>query len=175
MLFFPPAPLTPGVPTAIAGTPDMDEAPEGSVDESTGAEHPVSVAPTVRATILVVEDDPATREVTRRLLQRHGFRILEAEHGGAALVVLGSGDTPVDLVLTDVMMPGMSGVDLAARIGERWPDLPVLLMSGYSDAEIRAKGALGRQRSLIEKPFTASGLLKAVDAAFTATSAAPAR
>jgi signal transduction histidine kinase/ActR/RegA family two-component response regulator len=176
MLFFPPAALTPGVHTVVAGTPDTDDAPEGSVDERTGTEHPAGAAPAVRATILVVEDDPATREVTRRLLQRHGFRILEAEHGGAALVVLGSGDTPVDLVLTDVMMPGMSGVDLAARIGKRWPDLPVLLMSGYSDAEIRAKGALGRQRSLIEKPFTASGLLKAVDAAFAAaTPPAPAR
>ncbi len=120
------------------------------------------------ATILVVEDDTSTRAVTRRLLERNGFTIVEAEHAGAALAALGSGTVPVDLVLTDVMMPGMSGVDLAARIGERWPAMPVLLMTGYSDAEIRAKGALGRQRSLIEKPFTAAGLLAAVDEALRA-------
>jgi nitrogen-specific signal transduction histidine kinase/CheY-like chemotaxis protein len=168
MLYFPPAVVTPSASATSAESPESGDTAVGTVDAAIGTEHPAGAGDAVRATILVVEDDPATREVTRRLLQRHGFRILEAEHGGAALVVLGSGDTPVDLVLTDVMMPGMSGVDLAARIGERWPDLPVLLMSGYSDAEIRAKGALGRQRSLIEKPFTASGLLKAVEAAFAA-------
>jgi two-component system cell cycle sensor histidine kinase/response regulator CckA len=117
------------------------------------------------ATVLVVEDDPATREVTRRLLERSGYRILEAQDANAALVRLGDTAGAVDLVLTDVMMPGLSGVELAARIGERWPRMPVLMMSGYSDAEIRQKGALGRQRSLIEKPFTAAGLLTAVETA----------
>lgn len=126
---------------------------------------PDAAAVIPRATILIVEDDPATLEVTRRLLQRSGFRILEAEHAGAALATLGNEQEHVDLVLTDVMMPGMSGVELASRIGERWPTLPVVMMSGYSDAEVRAKGALGRQRSLIEKPFTAAGLLSAVEAA----------
>ncbi len=118
-----------------------------------------------RATVLVVEDDAGTLEVTRRLLERSGFRIRAAEHAGAALAVLGREHAEIDLVLTDVMMPGMSGVELAARIGERWPALPVVMMSGYSDAEVRAKGALGRQRSLIEKPFTAAGLLSTVEAA----------
>ena len=163
-------------PAASALMPESPALVETRTEGGTFTERPAGADAGLRATILVVEDDPATREVTRRLLQRHRCRILEAEHGGAALAVLGSGDTAVDLVLSDVMMPGMSGVDLAARIGERWPELPVLLMSGYSDAEVRAKGALGRQRMLIEKPFTAAGLLKAVDAALaTATPPAPAR
>ena len=115
------------------------------------------------ATVLVVEDDPATREVTRRLLERGGYRVVEAEHAGVALAKLGSNPGMMDMVLTDVMMPGMSGVDLTSRVAERWPTLPVLMMSGYSDAEVRAKGAFGRQVSLIEKPFTAAGLLSAVE------------
>jgi signal transduction histidine kinase/CheY-like chemotaxis protein len=178
MLYFPPLVGPAGAPTA-GGTDVAGEMPGSGTtipDDTASYAAPAAVV-IPRGTILVVEDDAATRDVTRRLLQRHGFRILEAEHGGAALVALGSGHIPVDLVLTDVMMPGMSGVDLAARIGDRWPDLPVLLMSGYSDAEIRAKGPLGRQRSLIEKPFTASGLLRAVEAALAdaATRTAPAR
>ena len=119
------------------------------------------------ATILVVEDDRATREVTRRLLEHAGYRIMEAEHAGLALARLAREADSIDLVLTDVMMPGMSGVDLATRIGERWPAIPVVLMSGYSDSEIRAEGALGRQRSLVEKPFTAAGLVFAVQRALT--------
>jgi two-component system cell cycle sensor histidine kinase/response regulator CckA len=151
-LYFPPAE---GVATAIEQTPTSMYA---VATNNGNSRSPI-------ATVLVVEDDPATREVTRRLLERSGYRILEAEHANAALAKLGNNAGTVDLVLTDVMMPGMSGVDLAARISDRWPALPVLMMSGYSDSEVRAKGALGRQRSLIEKPFTAAGLLNAVEGA----------
>lgn len=115
-----------------------------------------------RGTILLVEDDPATREVARRLLARQGFNVLQAERGAEALATLDREAERVDLVLTDVMMPGMSGVDLAETIAARWPNLPVLLMSGYSDAEIRDKGKLGRELALVEKPFTSAALLEAI-------------
>ncbi|HET8771823.1 MAG TPA: ATP-binding protein [Gemmatimonadaceae bacterium] len=153
---------------AIEGTGGREPVP---VTESDTFPAPITAAATngavrrPRATVLVVEDDPGTLEVTRQLLERSGFRIRAAEHASAALAVLAREHAEINLVVTDVMMPGMSGVELAARIGERWPAMPVVMMSGYSDAEVRAKGALGRQRSLIEKPFTAAGLLSTVESA----------
>jgi signal transduction histidine kinase/CheY-like chemotaxis protein len=129
---------------------------------------------TVSGTILLVEDDPATREVTRRILVRHGFTVVIAHHGGEALALMTRGVKDVKLVVSDVMMPTMDGVELATRLAERWPALPVLLMSGYSDAELRSRADQVRRVRLIEKPFTSATLLEAVNAAI-ATSRAGAR
>jgi CheY-like chemotaxis protein len=114
------------------------------------------------ATILLVEDDPATREVTRRVLTRGGYLVVEARDGVEGLEVLESGTTQVDLVLTDLMMPRMSGGELFARAAELYPDLPVLVMSGYADVDVRGTGTLDRSRQFLEKPFTASALLRFV-------------
>jgi signal transduction histidine kinase/ActR/RegA family two-component response regulator len=116
---------------------------------------------TVSGTILLVEDDAGTREVTRRILTRHGYSVVIAHHGGEALALMTRGLKDVRLVISDVMMPTMDGVELANRLAQRWPELPVLLMSGYSDADVRARADQVRKVTMLEKPFTSATLLEA--------------
>jgi CheY-like chemotaxis protein len=75
------------------------------------------------------------------------------------------GHAQPDLVLTDLMMPGIGGTELARRLRERWPELPVLFMSGYSVEDLLRQGAIGAERAIIQKPFTPDGLVRNVAAA----------
>lgn len=135
--------------------------------EVAGAADPIARTPTPpvleeSGTVLLVEDDPATREVAKRLLERHGFDTILAADGRKAIELLEQQHARIRLVLSDVMMPGMNGIELAALIGKRWPAMPVLLMSGYTDAELHEHGDAGIRRPLIEKPFTSAALLDAM-------------
>jgi signal transduction histidine kinase/CheY-like chemotaxis protein len=123
-------------------------------------------------TILLVEDDPATREVTRRVLARGGYAVVEATNGVEGLEVLATDTTRVDLVLTDLMMPRMSGAELFERVGALYPGLPVLLMSGYAEVDVHGASALDRSQQFLEKPFTASALLTFVGNALAVARAA---
>ncbi|MDO8500570.1 MAG: PAS domain-containing protein [Gemmatimonadaceae bacterium] len=114
---------------------------------------PCTIRPDLRdTTILVVEDDPAVRELIRKTLAAEGYRILEAENGLVALGLLEQREKPVDLVLTDVVMPGMSGRSLADRVGQLYPELKILFMSGYSS--IADKEVLDFGVYFLEKPFS---------------------
>jgi CheY-like chemotaxis protein len=77
------------------------------------------------------------------------------------------GNEPPDLVLTDMMMPGIGGAELARRLRERWPALPILFMSGYSVDDLRRQGAIGLERIIIQKPFTPEVLVRNVAAALS--------
>jgi PAS domain S-box-containing protein len=110
------------------------------------------------ATILVVEDEDAIRTLTHRILTRHGYRVVEAATPADALRL----DVTPDLVLTDVVMPGMSGKALSDRLREVTPDLPVLFMSGYTDNVMDRYGLDAAGDSLVHKPFNAQQLLAAV-------------
>jgi nitrogen-specific signal transduction histidine kinase/CheY-like chemotaxis protein len=117
------------------------------------------------ATILIVEDDVAVRSSVRRLLERHDYRVLEAPCGSQALIVLA--ESAVDLVISDMVMPEMSGLELRQRLRELRPNLPVLLMSGYSEEAITRLGSPGSLGPLLEKPFTVQGILRKVRDALT--------
>jgi PAS domain S-box-containing protein len=116
------------------------------------------------ATILVVDDEAAVRAIAARILSRHGFRVVQATEGAAALQMIEQHGPP-QLVLTDLMMPGIGGAELARRVKERWPALPILFMSGYSIEELHRQGAIGADGDLIQKPFTPGGLVASVAAA----------
>jgi two-component system cell cycle sensor histidine kinase/response regulator CckA len=120
----------------------------------------------IGATILLVEDEPAVRAIAARSLEHGGFRVLQAS-GGAAALELMEGNEPPDLVLTDMMMPGIGGAELARRLRERWPALPILFMSGYSVDDLRRQGAIGLERIIIQKPFTPEVLVRNVAAALS--------
>jgi signal transduction histidine kinase/CheY-like chemotaxis protein len=109
--------------------------------------------------ILLVEDDEATRGVTARILQDRGFVVRTAHDGAAALLALHSGPLP-DIVVSDLMMPGVDGAELAAHIHRNWPHLPVVLMSGYADVELAS--AAVEAEVMLEKPFTARAILDAI-------------
>ncbi len=116
-------------------------------------------------TLLVVEDEPTLRRLAERVLTRAGYRVCTAGDGAAALVLLEAHGDSVDLLLTDVVMPGMSGQQLARKVTERFGDLRVLFMSGYTDgAMVDDGGLLAQDVSLLEKPFREAVLLQAVRA-----------
>jgi PAS domain S-box-containing protein len=123
---------------------------------------------TAGATILLVEDDLAVRTAVRRLLERQGYHILEAGSGSQALGVLAESPQAIDLVVSDMVMPEMSGLDLRQRLREMRPKLPVLLMSGYSEEAITRLGSAAALGPLIEKPFTVQGILQKVREALSA-------
>jgi two-component system, cell cycle sensor histidine kinase and response regulator CckA len=118
------------------------------------------------ATILLVEDEPAVRAIAARSLEHGGFRVLQAPGGADALDLTDRHGQP-DLVLTDLMMPGMGGAELARRLRERWPAIPVLFMSGYALEDVLGKGAAGFEAPMLQKPFTPNALLRSVAAALT--------
>ena len=108
-------------------------------------------------TILVVEDQPATLKVTRILLEHLGYRVLEASDGHSALDLFARYRNEIRLILTDVVMPDMTGPDVYARLLELNPDLRVVYMSGYSDEDLEQKGI-----PFLAKPFNPGGLAKVV-------------
>ena len=121
-----------------------------------------SVTPTGTETILLVEDDDRVRDVTRRILVAAGYRVLPAARPEIALDLLARHAGRVDLLLSDVVMPGMSGPELARRALELVPGIRVLYQSGYSDAAIAPHGALEGGAALLAKPFTAGSLRRKV-------------
>ena len=116
-------------------------------------------------TILLVEDDDMMRIATRLMLQEHGYKVLEASDGKAALQLLNSDHTQVDLALTDVMMRSMNGPEMAIRMIETHPSVKVVYMSGYTGQLLSEGDGLGSDIMLLEKPFTRAALLKTLDEA----------
>ncbi|MBA3646333.1 MAG: response regulator [Gemmatimonadaceae bacterium] len=112
-------------------------------------------------TVLLVEDEPAVRAAARRLLERNGYSVLEAAEGREALELLAGSSRIVDVVVTDVVMPGLSGPQLADRIREKLPNVPVVFISGYTDGKFQ-RGKLRTGMSFLAKPFTEHGLTLAV-------------
>jgi PAS domain S-box-containing protein len=111
--------------------------------------------------VLVVEDDEGVRWMTRRILVDAGYQVAEAKDGRAALELL-AGAADVRVVLTDVVMPGMSGRELAERVVEMRPDVPVLFTSGYTDGEIVRRGLLQPGAAFIQKPFSPDAIIRVV-------------
>ena len=116
-------------------------------------------------TVLLVEDEPMVRSLAARTLRSRGYEVVEAEDGQAGLHALESRDGGFDVVVSDIVMPRMTGTELAQTIAKRWPHLPVLLMTGYADDMSllgqRAPGA----PPLLSKPFTPSQLAREVQRA----------
>ena len=124
-------------------------------------------------TILVVEDDKILREITVKLLQNGGYRVVEAKDAEDALGIMAASQPEIDLLLTDVMMLGTSGVELVRRAKEGHPKLRSLFMSGYTGDLVGRQGVLIEEAHFLEKPFTRRSLLLKVYAALHVESAKP--
>jgi len=110
-------------------------------------------------TILVVEDEPAMREVTRRILARSGYQVITAANGREAIQVATNHDGGIDVLVTDIVMPQMLGQEAAERIRALQPGVKVLFMSGYTRGLLDSKGIVAGDVNLIEKPFMEESLL----------------
>jgi hypothetical protein len=117
---------------------------------------------TGRETILVVDDEEALREVTRRILTRNGYTVLTASSGAEAIEIAASYDRSIDLLLTDVIMPTMQGPTVAVEVRKLRPDTRVLFMSGHALPVLEAAAVLGTDFLLVEKPFDQRMLLEHV-------------
>jgi PAS domain S-box-containing protein len=113
-------------------------------------------------TVLVVEDEEGVRELVRRVLVSHGYHVLEARHGRDALLEAERYPERIHLLLTDIVMPEMSGLALAATLRERRSDLRVLYMSGYTEEEILRRGDGSPGFTVLQKPFTGELLARVV-------------
>jgi PAS domain S-box-containing protein len=113
-------------------------------------------------TILIVEDEEEVRKLAAKILERQGYRILETFNGDEALLVCEKRRTPIHLMLADIVMPGMSGSQLAKRLKPLYPEIKILYMSGYTDDAIVRHGVLEKGVNYIQKPFTMEGLARKV-------------
>jgi len=115
-------------------------------------------APGGTETILVVEDDPQIRALVRGVLDASGYTVLEAQRGDEAIRLGEEHADPIHLLLTDVVLPGMSGRDLAHQLAARHPELRALFMSGYTDQVVVEQGLVEPRAPFLQKPFTPEGL-----------------
>jgi CheY-like chemotaxis protein len=131
------------------------------------AEEPEREAPPIEAaaggghgaeTVLLVEDAPRVRAVVREILEMNGYRVLEAHDGQEAIGLSRQHGGPIHLMVTDVVMPQMSGRELAQHLGRSRPDMRVLFMSGYTDNAIVRHGVLEAGTAFLSKPFTPDAL-----------------
>src|SRR5690606_4810574 len=130
--------------------------------ESQRTEVEVSARPTSPTRVLLVEDEDAVRTSARRVLQRGGYQVVEARSGEEALHYAEHHPRQFDLLLTDVIMPGLSGPELANRLRESEPALPVLFISGYADDRLERYGVPEGATFVLQKPFHAETLLKRI-------------
>jgi CheY-like chemotaxis protein len=115
-----------------------------------------------RETILLVEDEEFVRNVTQEVLEMEGFKVLGAATGTEAIEMLAKDHTRVDLLLTDVVLPGINGRDLAARMSEMQPGLKVIFMSGYTDNAVLKNSVAESTTPYLQKPFTLDALVTKV-------------
>ena len=124
---------------------------------------PSDTSPTrISETILLVEDEPAVRQFSKRTLEKAGYRVLEAANGDDAQKSFVAHAAAIDLVVTDVVMPGCGGPELLRRLQIDSPDLKVLYMSGYTAQTTANTTGIDRGLPFLQKPFTAAGLVKHV-------------
>jgi two-component system, cell cycle sensor histidine kinase and response regulator CckA len=126
------------------------------------AEHSRATAAPISArgseTVLLVEDDDQVRTVAREILAKHGYHVIEARNAGEALLHSENHPGVIQLLLSDVVMPQMSGPELAKRLALARPEMKVLCMSGYTDDSIVRHGVLETRIAYLQKPFTPEAL-----------------
>ena len=124
-------------------------------------------------TVLLVEDEESVRELVRVTLASRGYHVLEAEDGDCGLRIAGEYKETIDILITDVVMPGIGGRELAKKLVALRPGISVLFLSGYTEDAVVTQGALGPANAFLQKPFTLQSLAKKVREVLRARTAPP--
>ena len=161
---------------AVGEQPSVEGGAEPRLLRAAGAEPGVAAGSS--RCLLVAEDDAAIRSAVRRILARAGYDVVTATDGLEAARIAEARAAPFDLVLTDVIMPALTGPQLVARLRRRWPRQAVLFMSGYPEDALAEVPNFSVQRDFLAKPFTPAELVRRVGqatsgAASAATPASP--
>ncbi|MCP4676214.1 MAG: response regulator [Deltaproteobacteria bacterium] len=133
----------------------MEEAE--SITQKSGTTRPIGTE-----TVLLVEDEEIVRELAKTILTEHGYKVIDMDSSGYAFLWADNNDDVVDLLLTDVVMPGMNGKDLHEKLKEKRPELKALFMSGYTEDIIAHHGVLEQGTYFIQKPFTIESVTRKV-------------
>jgi PAS domain S-box-containing protein len=156
-----------GILSVLTEVPDSHVAAEPAVRRATAPGHDAErwlagdAAPGTE-TVLLVEDVETVRALAREILRLNGYAVIEARHAREALLLSEAHRGPIHLMLTDIVMPGMSGGELARRLRAQRPATRVLYMSGYADDAIFRNALPGKETAFLEKPFTAAVLSRKV-------------
>jgi two-component system cell cycle response regulator CpdR len=124
------------------------------------------------AHLLIVEDDPSVRTLAARALESAGHQVTLAEDGEEGLAKIGESGRRLDLVVSDIRMPGIDGIEMARSAAQRFPHLRILLMTGYADQRERAAELSGTVLGVLQKPFTLAEIRDRVAVALTEASVA---
>jgi CheY-like chemotaxis protein len=136
--------------------------PERAAVEEPPAEPPANPPEPIAATILLAEDNEAVRRVAEHVLSRQGVRVVAVPDGQQAIDRFAADPGQFDLLFLDVMMPGLSGIEVAARCRALRPDIPVLFASGYAAESLGAKAEMTANDTILRKPYEVEALLAAV-------------
>lgn len=142
--------------------PFSEASAEVAAEEEKKVVQSVPIANRGSETILLAEDEEGLRRLTRHILEKNGYTVIEARDGGSALEAARLAAGKIDLLITDLVMPGMRGYDLAKLLRESRPSIRVLYISGYADAAVERQVADGLS-GLLEKPFTPDALMAKID------------
>jgi CheY-like chemotaxis protein len=123
--------------------------------------------PAGKRTILLAEDDEMVRELVIEIFREDGYTVLDAPNGAAALAISDRHEGCIDLLVTDLVMPGMNGIELARRVCDSRPGIPVLFMSGYAEDAKERLGDLDEGRAFLQKPITPTKLSRKVREIFS--------
>jgi two-component system cell cycle sensor histidine kinase/response regulator CckA len=137
--------------------PRVDEAVEVRVEQAVSPEHCEG-----NEVVLVVDDEDAIRRVIRDSLEPLGYRVIDAADGKEALAMCARREQPIDLLITDIVMPLMTGPQLVNRLTRRWPGVRVLFISGYMDRALVHQGMRAAGTAFLQKPFSPSVLARGV-------------
>jgi CheY-like chemotaxis protein len=136
---------------------------------ATDEEAPQAGGPVSRGTVLVVEDEPAVRDMTIQVLKRAGWAVVAVASGNEALTLVDTRAEPFDAIVSDVVMPGMSGIALAERVLDRHPGMRVVLLSGYTAETLDLERVVGMGVRFVPKPLSGRQLIAALADAIPAS------
>ncbi len=129
---------------------------------TTVAKVAVTERPCGTETVMLIEDEPMVRRLAKKILLMHGYKVIEQKSGGLAIAYFDEHNPAIDLLITDVIMPGMNGRELQEKLQEKLPGLKALFMSGYTENVIAHHGVLDEGTEFIQKPFSIVSLTQKV-------------